>query len=51
MQIQDQAVIHAPVEVVWDVTTDVRGLPDVTSTITRPSRSTRCRSPWEGARG
>jgi hypothetical protein len=35
MQIQDQAVIHAPVEVVWDVTTDVCGLPDAIATITK----------------
>ena len=35
MIIEDQAVIHAPVDVVWDVTTDIAGLPDVTPTITR----------------
>jgi uncharacterized membrane protein len=35
MIIQDRAVIHAPVDVVWDVTTDLAGLPDATPTITK----------------
>jgi hypothetical protein len=35
MKLQDREVIHAPVEVVWDVTTDVAGLPAATPTITR----------------
>jgi hypothetical protein len=35
MIIHDRAVIHAPVDVVWDVTTDIVGLPDATPTITR----------------
>ena len=35
MIIHDRAVIHAPVDVVWDLTTDVAGLPAATPTITR----------------
>ena len=35
MIIQDRALIHAPVDVVWDVTVDVAGLPDATPTITK----------------
>jgi uncharacterized membrane protein len=35
MIIQDRTVIHAPVDVVWDVTTDLPGLPDATPTITK----------------
>ena len=35
MIIQDRALIQAPVDVVWDVTTDIGGLPDATPTITR----------------
>jgi hypothetical protein len=35
MIIQDRAVIHAPVEVVWDVTTDIVGLPEATPTVTK----------------
>ena len=35
MIITDQAVIHAPVDVVWDVTTDINGLPDATPTVTK----------------
>jgi len=35
MIITDRAVIHAPVDVVWDVTTDIDGLPDATPTITK----------------
>jgi uncharacterized membrane protein len=35
MKIQDQAVIHAPVEVVWAVTTDIEHLPEATPTVTK----------------
>jgi hypothetical protein len=35
MMIRDQAVIRAPVAVVWDVTTDIGGLPEATPTITK----------------
>ena len=35
MIITDRAVIHAPVDVVWDVTTDIDGLPDATPTVTK----------------
>jgi hypothetical protein len=35
MIITDAAVIHAPVTVVWDVTTDINGLPDATPTVTK----------------
>jgi hypothetical protein len=35
MKIQDQAVIKAPAEVVWAVTTDIAHLPDATPTITK----------------
>jgi hypothetical protein len=35
MIIRDQALIHAPVDVVWDLTTDIVGLPDATPTITK----------------
>jgi hypothetical protein len=34
MLIQDQALIHAPVRVVWDVTVDIPHLPEATPTIT-----------------
>jgi uncharacterized membrane protein len=33
MRIQDQAVINAPVDVVWDVTLDITGLPELTPTV------------------
>jgi uncharacterized membrane protein len=35
MRIQDQAVIHAPAEVVWAVTTDIEHLPEATATVTK----------------
>ena len=35
MRIQDQAVIHAPAEVVWAVTTDIEHLPEATPTVTK----------------
>jgi len=35
MRIQDQALIHAPADVVWAVTTDIERLPEATPTITK----------------
>jgi uncharacterized membrane protein len=35
MQIQDTATIAAPVDVLWDVTLDIAGLPELTPTVTR----------------